>query len=442
MDTYGIVVDEDMLRNTFQTNIAEAGDLINMRLIIHITLFGLLPSYFVYKIKIKTETFNKAIISKATTVSLSIMMIVIIVFSFSKNYASFFREHKYLRFYTNPIFYIYSTGKYISSTFAIKTQATIPIGDDAVLHSGKANPRLTIMVVGETARADRFSLNGYQRKTNPLLEKENVTSFKDMSSCGTATAVSVPCMFSKFSRDEYDDEKGAIYENVLDILAKTGVNVLWRDNNSDSKGIALRVTFENYKSKKNNTICDSECRDVGMLVGLQDYINRHKGDILIVLHQMGNHGPAYYKRYPKAFEVFTPTCLSKNIETCTAEQINNSYDNAIVYTDYFLKQTIELLKSNSKKYSTALLYVSDHGESLGENNIYLHGLPYFIAPKEQTHTAAIFWSGGKIDINKEKLDANKPVSHDNIFHSLLGLFDVRTKLYNKQLNIFEYTDRK
>jgi len=229
-----------------------------------------------------------------------------------------------------------------------------PIGQDTKIDKNDIGKKLVILVVGETARADRFSLNGYHKKTNPLLEKEGLISFKNMYSCGTSTAVSVPCMFSKFTREQYDAEKGQTYENILDVLSRAEVNVLWRDNNSGSKGVALRIPYENYQTKKLNPICDTECRDEGMLVGLQKYINNHKGNILIVLHQMGNHGPAYYKRYPKKFEIFTPTCKDKNLENCTEEQINNSYDNAIAYTDYFLSKAIRLLKKNSTNYEIIL----------------------------------------------------------------------------------------
>lgn len=442
MNSYNIVIDENMIRNTLQTNFSEALDLLNIKLVIYLILLGVAPSYFIYKVNIKELSFKSALLSKVKIILISVITIGLIIFSFSKYYASFIREHKTLRLYSNPVFYIYSTGKYISSSIKIKDLPFRHIGKDAKKDKADIKRELVILVVGETVRADRFSLNGYHKKTNPLLEKENIISFKNMSSCGTSTAVSVPCMFSKFTREEYSAEKGQTYENVLDVLSHAGVNILWRDNNSGSKGVALRVPQENYQTKKLNTICDTECRDEGMLVGLQDYINRQQGDMLIVLHQMGNHGPAYYKRYPKEFERFTPTCKDKNLQNCTQEQISNSYDNAIVYTDYFLSKAIQLLKNNSDKYETALLYVSDHGESLGENGIYLHGLPYFIAPEAQTHVASFLWAGKQMKIDWEKLKhkENHPASHDNLFHMLLGLFEVKTHDYNKNMDIIYYLE--
>ena len=194
------------------------------------------------------------------------------------------------------------------------------------------------------------------------------------------------------------------------------------------KGVALRVTYQDYRTEKNNTLCEDECRDEGMLVGLQEYVNAQKGDVLIVLHQMGNHGPAYYKRYPKSFEKFTPTCQTNQVEKCSSEEIGNAYDNAILYTDYFLSKTIDFLKQNDTNFQTAMIYMADHGESLGEKGLYLHGVPYFMAPDEQTHVGALMWFGAK---SKERIDskalaqkAHQAYSHDNLFHTILGVMGV------------------
>jgi len=298
-----------------------------------------------------------------------------------------------------------------------------------------------IMIVGEALRADHFGLNGYTRETTPKLKKEKgILNFSNVYSCGTSTAESVPCMFSIFDRENYSYKKGISHENVLDVLKHTGeVSLLWRDNNSDSKGVALRIPYEYYKSPVNNTKCqDGECRDEGMLVGLDRYIHEQKNkDILIILHQMGNHGPAYYKRYPKAFEKFTPVCETNQLEKCTQQEISNAYDNAILYTDDFLIKTINFLKKYAKTHQTAMFYMSDHGESLGENGIYLHGLPYFMAPDAQKHIAALAWFGPqrqkRLPVKQIHLDTY--YSHDNLFHTLLGIFDVKTKVYDKKLDM-------
>jgi lipid A ethanolaminephosphotransferase len=291
--------------------------------------------------------------------------------------------------------------------------------------------KLVILVVGETVRSDHMSLNGYQRDTNPELSRQQrLISYSDISSCGTSTAISVPCMFAYAGHDDFSPDEAQHTENVLDILNRAGVNVLWRDNNSDSKGVASRITYEDYKSPSLNTVCDTECRDVGMLVGLQQYIDSHPGDKLIVLHQMGSHGPAYFKRYPQEFERFKPACRSAELSECSDEEITNAYDNSILYTDYFLSKVIDFLKKNTPEYQAAMFYISDHGESLGENGIYLHGLPYLIAPDAQTKVPLIAWIGETSAIDHEKTLALKtaPNSHDALFVTLLQTFEVFTDL--------------
>ncbi|OCL84282.1 Phosphoethanolamine transferase EptA [Arcobacter porcinus] len=443
MDSYNIVIDSEMIRNSMQTDLKESMDLFSFKLVLYIIFLAIIPSYFVYKIKIDYKSFKKEIVSKLKTIILSILLIVIILFSFSKFYTSFARENKPLRYSANPIYWIYSIANYLDKTFDTMPKEMNEVGLDSKVVEPPFEPKeLIILVVGEAARADKFSLNGYNKETNPLLKQEEVISFPNMYSCGTSTAHSVPCMFSIYPREQYSYKKGVSTQNVLDVLKNTqDISILWRDNNSDSKGVALRIDYEDFQTPKTNTICDDECRDEGMLVGLDDYIKKNDGrDILIVLHQMGSHGPAYYKRYPKEFEKFTPVCKTNQLENCTKEEINNAYDNTILYTDYFLSKSINFLKKYSQTHETALIYMADHGESLGENGIYLHGVPYAIAPKEQKNVASLIWIGdGAIEheYDKQKLKSYKDntFSQDNLFHTILGIFEVETEVYNKDLDI-------
>ena len=433
MDTYHIVIDDNMIRNTLQTNLAESFDLFSLKLVVYVLLLGILPSYIVYKIEIDYEDIKTELLTKLKYLFVCLAITGIILFSFSKFYTSFFREHKSLRYHVNPIFWLYNINHYIIKSYNTKVIELKKIGEDAKIPINENQKRkIMILVVGEAARADRFSLNGYEKETNPLLKNEDVINFTNMYSCGTSTAESVPCMFSIFGRLDYDYKKGISTENVVDVLNKTNeVSILWRDNNSDSKGVALRVDYEDYRTSKTNTICDEECRDEGMIIGLDKYIEQHKNkNILIVLHQMGNHGPAYYKRYVKEFEKFAPVCKTNQLEACTKDEVGNAYDNAVLYTDYFLSKVINFLKPYSQNFETSMFYVSDHGESLGENGLYLHGMPYFLAPDAQKHVASVMWLG-----NGKKENIEKPYSQDNLFHTLLGFFDVKTSVYKEDMDI-------
>ncbi len=441
MDSYNIIVDQVMLTNIAMTDLGEIYDLLSWRLLIYILIFTVIPCIFVFKIKIKKQHTLARLKKDVLFILACTSGIFLLVFMSSKFYASFFREHKEIRYKVNPVHGIYSAAKIITSKLKSQNHHFEQIGLDAKIPDSDKARDLVILVLGETARSDRFSLNGYDKKTNPLLEQENIVSFTNMFSCGTSTAYSVPCMFGLGGSDKFEHERVKSMDNVLDVLSHTSdVNILWRDNNSDSKGVALRVKYEDYKSSRTNTICDEECRDEGMLVGLQAHINSVKEkDILIVLHQMGSHGPSYYRRYPKQFEKYVPTCNTNELEQCSFEEINNTYDNTILYTDYFLHKVIQLLKINSDKFETAMFYISDHGESLGENGIYLHSLPNLIAPQEQKHIPAIMWFGGvmkdEINIKSLRKSKDKIYTHDYFFNTLLGLFEVETKVYRKEIDI-------
>jgi lipid A ethanolaminephosphotransferase len=444
-NNYGTIFDNNMVTSILETDLAELLDLFSVKMAVYFIFLGVLPSIWIYKLQLRKSAASSMLWSKAKTILVLIIIFVLVTLLFSKTYTSFTRENKQLRLYINPTYFMYAMGKHASNQFKSISTSFIIIGQDATIQSRDNVKKLVIVVVGETARAERFSLNGYERLTNPLLAQQDVISFEQMSSCGTDTAVSLPCMFSSLTKSEYSHSQGKNMSNALDILTTAGVKVLWRDNNSSSKSVADRVEYQDFKSNNINTICDDECRDEGMLVGLQSYMNKHQNqDIMIVLHTMGSHGPAYYKRYPEEFKKYQPVCETNQLNECTDEQINNAYDNTILYTDYFLAKVIELLKNNQKEYKTAMLYMSDHGESLGEKGLYLHGTPYFIAPKEQTHVSSIMWFDDRTakEINQKKLrrTIKNPTTHDGMFHTLLGLMNVNSTVYDKKMDYLSYEE--
>lgn len=433
MDSYHVIIDGDMVANAMATDGAETRDLLTPRLFAYVALLGILPSILIARLRVRRQSPGRSMLARVTLAGGALLGMAALVAASSAFYASFIREHKELRYYSNPVSPLYGLYRYTAPRVRGAPEPLRPIGTDAVTSKQDVDRELIVMVVGETARADRFAINGYERPTNPMLEQENVVSFTHVTSCGTSTVVSLPCMFALGGREDDDGGADGPMENALDVLAHAGVTVLWRDNNSDSKGVSKRVRTEDFRSKALNPMCDIECRDEGMLADLQDYIDQHpEGDLLIVLHQMGSHGPAYYKRYPAAFRQFTPTCDTAELENCTREEINNSYDNTILYTDYFLSRVINLLRTNDERFDAAMFYVSDHGESLGESGMYLHGAPYFIAPKAQTHVPMILWFGDHYD--DASLAAmgglrHAPLSHDFVFHTLLGFFEIDSRVY-------------
>ena len=433
-DEYGTIISDKMIQNSFETDFSEAIGLFNLKLLAYFIFFGILPSYFVYKTKIKYPTFLQNLFYKIKMIVVILVFISINLFLFSKAYTSFFRSHKPLRYHTIPTYPIYSFGKYINEKYLKKPIPFTKIGTDAKLIKDDDKPKLFVFVLGEAARWDHFSLNGYERDTNPVLEKDKeITTLKKFFSCGTETAISVPCMFSDLTRSAYSDKKAKHRSSLIDILNYVGVNVAWIDNNSDSKGVAVRI--KNYVNIKDS--CHGECRDEKLLEVMKRFVKNGK-TTFIVLHQMGSHGPEYYKRTDEKFKKFKPECKTNQLQKCSKESIVNAYDNTIVYTDYFISKVKEYLKTKQKDFKVAFWYASDHGESLGEKGIYLHGLPYFIAPEAQKHPASVLWFGENFGIKNEcvKTLENKKLSQDNIFSSVLGVMDVKTKVYDKKLDMF------
>ena len=446
MDAYGIMLDKSMIQNSLETDISETGELITLQLLFYFCLLGVLPAFVIVRMPFYFKPVLKQLSSNLLiTLAILIIPVIILVIHYG-DYASLYRSNRHIRHMINPVNYVKAIASNISRLTQKNAGPLTVLGVDATIKSSLKNQRkktLTIMVVGETARAKNFSLNGYARTTNPLLSQEDIIFYNNFYSCGTATATSVPCMFSYLRHDNYDDSEAKQTEGLLDVLKHAGVNVLWRNNNSGCKGVCDRVEFEDMSALTDQQFCNSsECFDEILLQGLQDYVDGITEDSLIILHQKGSHGPSYHLRVPPEFEQFIPICKSSQVNDCTQESLVNAYDNTILYTDYFLGQVIQFLKKNSAQFNTAMIYASDHGESLGENNMFLHGLPYLLAPDEQIHVPMVLWlsKGLNRDLNinsdclKEK--STTRYSHDNLFHSLLGIMNTKTHVYDSGLDIF------
>lgn len=447
MSNYGIVIDHTMLANVIQTDQAEALELLNPQLVAWMLAFGVAPAVLISRAQLVNRGWWRDLLIKLGSLVAATLCLGVIVMSLYQPYASLIRNHREVRLLLTPSNMIAATHGYLKRTLATPVKLQV-VGADAhraasVALGGK--PRVMLVVVGETARAANFSLNGYERPTNPELAKRDVINYPQASSCGTATAVSVPCMFLDVGHDHYKDSMAGHREGLLDILQRAGIQVLWRDNNSGCKGACDRVPYEDVSHLEVPDLCvDGECHDEILLHNLQHYLDQLEGrDAVVVLHMKGSHGPAYYKRYPKGFERFTPVCHSSQLDSCSRESIVNAYDNSLAYTDHVLATTIDLLKSNSDRLDTAMLYLSDHGESLGENGMYLHGVPYVMAPKEQTHIPMLLWLSEGLRIATGishrcmQQQSTKQVSQDNLFHSVLGLMNVQTAVYQPHLDLFQ-----
>jgi lipid A ethanolaminephosphotransferase len=459
MRSYAVMLDPTMIQNILVTDRHEAKELISWSMLGAVLLSSALPVAFLWWVRIEHRPLLRSFFTRTAAVAGALVLAVLSVLLVSRDVTSLMRNQRELRYLITPGNIIYGLAGSVARGAHDARAPREPVGTDArlirVAMAGK--PRVFVLVVGETARAANFSLLGYSRATTPELAKLDVTAFSNVTSCGTSTEVSVPCMFSPYGRQDYDERRIRNSEGLLDILVRAGYAVKWLDNQSGCKGVCKGAGIEYRKldSRFAPDLCEGdECHDGILVRALQAELGRVTGnssgdlarnpakDLVIVLHMMGNHGPAYFKRYPAKFRRFTPDCATAELRTCSREQVVNSYDNAIAYTDHVLAGVVETLRG-ANGLDTAMIYVSDHGESLGENGLYLHGLPYSIAPDTQTHVPMIAWlsPGFAADnfVNRRCVDgkADAPLSHDNLFHSVLGLLDVETSAYRPASDLFE-----
>lgn len=435
--TYHVAIEEEMLNNVWQTNTMESLELLNATWLLYVLFLGALPCFFINRLVIKDTHFVKV---RLKWLILTVIIPMMIIAPFSRDVFPFVREHRKLKYFLLPVNYISAVISTVKHKVRQNRKFQV-IGENAVFQPYWKNEKkmLIVFVVGETARADRFSLNGYDRKTNQPLEQfqPQMVNYSQAYSCGTSTAVSVPCMFAKDTRQDFASGSQEYTENVLDVFAKNKYKVLWIENNSDCKAVCLRVAYERPCADRIGT-----CNDEVLVPSFKRYLQQLNDHAVVVLHQLGSHGPQYYKRYPQTHEFLTPTCRTERLQDCSAEELNNSYDNTIYYTSEILAKLIDELKNHEDKFNAMFLYVSDHGESLGEHGLYLHSAPYSVAPQEQKHVPFFIWSADQtwqaLNIDKECMqnNASAPVSHDYIFHSLLGLGGISIKEYDPNLDLF------
>ncbi len=448
MQSYGVLIDRGMIQNAVDTTPTETLALITPELGWYLLLSGLLPSLLILWIKVKPVNLTWQNIGyHILNILISILVVVLVATFYYKDYASLMRNNQQLIKNLVPTNMFIGSYSYYKHNY-LKKRVFTPIGLDAhqvaaVHDNGKKN--LVILVVGETTRAQNFALGGYGQPTTPRLAADNVIYFPDTTSCGTATAVSVPCMFSNMPRSHYDGDTADSQDNVLDILQRANVDVLWRENDGGCKDVCLRVPTDDLSHWQLPELCSAGvCLDEALLRNLDHYIDERTKDTVIVLHSIGSHGPTYYQRYPKGMAAFSPTCDSNEIQNCSNQALVNTYDNTIVYIDDMLDKTIKMLQAHGDKFNTAMVYLSDHGESLGENGLYLHGMPYAVAPAQQTHIPMVMWlspdyikaHGVHEGCVKERA-GRLPYSQDNLFSTLLGLFNVGTQLYQPELDVFQ-----
>ena len=444
LDTMGIYIDREMIGNIVSTTVNESRHLITVPFVSSILFWGVLPAVLVFWPRVERkslvkEAFKWPVMSLVTFAVMAGFLLIDY-----KTISSVARQNRNLMASYLPEAPIKSALKYAEMTIQNHNLVVAPLGEDA--HKGPylaaaEKPVLTVVFVGETLRAQNWGLNGYERDTTPELRQRDVINFSDVSSCGTSTSISIPCMFSTYSQSDYSHKKHLSTENLLDVFVHAGVKAMWLDNNTGDIGVAKRTESRILTVDADPVACASgECNDLVFMGELQKVADTMTQDTVLVLHMIGSHGPAYYMRYPEEFETFKPTCTTPVFSECPVDQIVNAYDDTALFTDHVLAKAIDLLAAQDRVIP-AMFFVSDHGESLGENGVYLHAAPWFMAPETQTKVPMVMWLSDSfkslmaLDTDCIAAKSADPTSQDIVFDTLLGLMNIETAERDTALDI-------
>lgn len=442
--TYGILIDREMIQNAMLTTATESKHLLTAGFVLDLLLYGVLPAALLFVPRLRPVPLRHVLWRYPVMIALSLAVMGGTLLSDFKSYSAAVREHRDMMAAYQPGATLAAAGRYAKLRYFTTKIVTAPYGRDAKAGpflAAAPKPVLLVVFAGETARAQNFGLDGYARDTTPELAALDVVNFADTWSCGTSTAVSLPCMFSALGQAEYSQQAALGQENLTDVLAHAGLDVRWFDNNTGDQGIAKRTGSQRIDATLDPAACaEGECTDAALLPVLQQTMQTMTKDTVLVLHMIGSHGPAYYLRYPKDAAHFTPDCRSAAFADCTGDEIVNAYDNSIRFTDHILAESIRMMKAQDRVIP-AMLFMSDHGESLGEGGLYLHAAPMFMAPETQRKVPFVMWLSDSFQsvmgVSHECLarKADQPQSHDVLFHTVLGLMDIRTKVRGAALDL-------
>ena len=427
-ETYHVVLDRTMMGNVFNTNLQESAELFHPKLLVYLFVYAILPCLFLLRLNLlKVGPYKR----------FAYLFMVIFLgmgwsFANAKTWLWIDKNASKLGGMIMPWSYVGNSIRWYNQNhfMASRQETLLPAAN--IVESGKT---IVVLVIGESARAQNFSLYGYQRPTNPLLAKTGAVALPEATACSTYTTASIECVLSHLGAQT---SVMTLYEPLPSYLNRHGVNVIWRSNNWGEP--LLKTNLYQRADDIRKTCPDENCNyDEVLLHNLNQYLQGSTQDkTFITLHQHGSHGPSYYKNYPGKFAAFKPVCGSVDLQKCTNQELVNAYDNTVLYTDYFLYRVIELLKTLQQP--AVMLYVSDHGESLGEFGLYLHGAPYSIAPDVQKKVPFVVWMSDefkrKKGISNDGFGKGSSYSQDNVFHSVMGALGMRSDIYNKRLDIF------
>ena len=419
--TYSVMIDATSIENVFNTRYAEASGFFSWQLWLSMIGFGALPALYCL---LQPVTYGKV---RRLGVSCGCaLLMVLAVASLNVGQTLWITQHDTeLGGLLQPWSYLVNTCRVASFNHDAQVEE-IKLPDGSITDEEKA---VVVLVIGESARKANFQLYGYQRPTNPLLSKQEKLKVYHATSCATYTTAGTKAILEPKISDD-------LYELLPNYAFRTGVDVVWRTSNWGEPPIHIDEYLTDDELGKQFPGEDVS-HDAILLKGLRERIEAsRKHKVLIVLHTSTSHGPKYADKYPQQFEVFKP--VARNVEEGekNVSMLANAYDNSIVYTDYLLDSLITTLR-DMNDWRSAMIFISDHGESLGENKVFMHGLPMKLAPKEQYEIPFLVWTSD--DFRSYKSDDKLPavLEQHYIFHSVLNLLSIQSPAYSQDFDVFQ-----
>ena len=415
VNTYDVLVTDSMMGNVFNTRYSEASGYFSLSAVLYVVLLGILPAVLLILQQIDYKNLKRFGINTGIALATMVAMVVVNI----NNFTWIDRHATKLGSLLMPWSYTVNTIRYHNAERK-RNQKEILLPDATIANNDK---EVVVLLIGESARRQNFSLYGYDKKTNPLLENQDVTALT-AKSAATYTTAGVKAIVDHKPTDK-------LYEILPNYLYRAGVDVVWRTANWGEPPVHI----EKYQKVADLKAAypDADERYDGILtVGLKEVVESSTADkVLIILHTSTSHGPTYFSKYPSEFERFTPVCTTVEMAKAVPEELINAYDNTILYTDYLVNEVIESMKCLTD-YRSCVIFISDHGESLGENNLYMHGVPMAMAPKEQVEIPFIVWTS-----DNSKIKAIDEAGQYHIFHSTMDFLSIESPVYDSQMSIFE-----
>jgi len=415
----GISITADLLQSVFDNDLKTSLDLINPTLILFV-LINLGASLFIVRYRfLKVHVFRPWFHFIFATALLFVTTVL-------KSRITQPVQHRI------PFSLVFSCKDYLQNKQVVES-----IRPDSTFGTTSETDSLVLVYVqGESLRADHLPSNGYKRPTTPLLEKDSIISFSNIYNPYTTTDKSIPYILT--NADSNHPDRANSNRSFISYFNRCGYDSYWIANQEPASAFIYFTKESHHTIHINNgkTVYNFEpysWLDTQMDSVFHQILASPSPKKLIILHTIGSHW--WYKaHYSRNHEIFKPVIESRNIPSNTTEQLINTYDNTIVETDYFLDGLIQQLKNKK----AILIYLSDHGEALGENGHWLHGTN---APPIH-HPACIIWmsdtykSAFPMAYSIANNNKDKYFNSDFLFHSILDAAKIKTRIFEPHLSIF------